>query len=102
MTASVTVKAEDREDEEETPRDLRRQRPTLIRGVVGKVSNLYDVWSEALETKEMSWRELSSQVGFTRAYIQSLCEHEVIPWGAFEKICAALGLDAEGLLEDLE
>lgn len=73
-----------------------------MRGVVGKVSNLYEVWTRALEEKEMSWRALSAEVGFTRAYIQSLCEHEVIPWDAFEKICEALGLDAESLLEDLE
>ena len=79
MTASVTVGRVD-------AREARRKRPTLVRGVVGKVSNLYDVWSKALEEKEMSWRALSTEVGFTRAYIQSLCEHEVVPWDAFDKI----------------
>lgn len=83
------------DDEEETPRDIRRRRSTLIKGIMGVVPNLWDLWSKAIEKEGLSWRKLADLTGYTRAYLQGLCEHETIPYDAYAKVCRVLNLNPE-------
>jgi DNA-binding Xre family transcriptional regulator len=90
------------DEDEPTARETRRARPTLIRGVMGVVPNLWSLWSEALKREGLSWRKLAERTDYTRAYLQSLCEHETIPYNAYAKICRALNIDPEKAMDRFE
>ncbi len=59
------------------------------------VPDLWGLWTKALAKQGLSWRKLAEATGYTRAYIQSLCEHETIPYDAYAKICRVLNVNPE-------
>lgn len=79
-------------------RDAARAAPKRVRGVVGVVENIFEIWDARREELGLSWRSLAEDIGYSHTYVIGLTEKDPIPEGPFRQMCELLDLDPDELM----
>lgn len=85
-------------------KELLKRKPdaTFVRGVFGRVPNLYQILDDALRERGWNWSTLADAAGYTRTHVVKVTEQQSIPYDTLVRLCTPLDLDADQLIEDLE
>lgn len=75
---------------------------TLLKGIVGKVPNLYLLIDSRLEKMDWNWSRFASEIPCSRQYLIDCTDKAEIPHMTFLRICQVLELKPKDLIQSID